>query len=160
MKTSSFPSRKLVGSNRSRGNRGANSSGIRRGAATVECALCIPLIIGIMFGALEICSALFLEETLELAAYEGARAAVRRTATPEDAIARVEEILAIRNITGATITVTPDDFTGMKALDPIVVTVTAPTEGNSTYIFSFMVGSEVTGEVTMVREFDTPTEEE
>jgi Flp pilus assembly protein TadG len=152
MKTSLLTSRKPVDSHRRRGD--------RRGAATVECALCIPLIIAIMFGTLEICSALFLEEVLELTAYEGARVGVRRMATPEDAIDRVEEMLAKRNITGATITVTPNDFTGMKALDPIVVKVTAPTEGNSTYIFNFMVGAEVTGEVTMVREFDTPSDDE
>ena len=143
----------ILPTNRLYREKGANRN--RSGAATVECALCIPLIIAIMFGALEICSALFLEETLELAAYEGARVGVRRTATAEDAIARVEEILTIRNITGATVTVTPNNFAGLKALDPIVVTVTAPTEGNSTYIFNFMVGAEVTGEVTMVREFDT-----
>lgn len=126
----------------------------RRGTATVECALCIPLIIAIMFGALEICSALFLEEALELAAYEGARVGVRRLAEPADVIARVEEIIKARKITGAKITVTPDDFSKLKALDPITVKVTAPTKGNSSYVFKYLVGANASGQVTMVREFD------
>lgn len=133
---------------------------IRRGSAAVECAFVIPIIIMVMFGVLETCSAIFLKESVTLAAYEGARAGVRRSAEAEDVTERCEAVLAARNITGATIVVTPDDFSELEALDKIVVTVTAPTEGNSTYVFDFFVAKEVSGRVTMVREFDYPEEPE
>ena len=126
----------------------------RRGAAAVECAFCIPIVLLIMFATLEICSGLFLKEAVTVAAYEGARVGVRRRATKTDVEAQVNSVLTARSITGATITVAPDDFSTLSALDPITVTVSAPTTGNSLYIFDFLADRDVIGEVSMVREFD------
>ena len=126
----------------------------RRGAAAVEAAFCIPIILLVMFATLEICSGIFLKEAVTVAAYEGARVGVRRRATKTDVEAQVNSVLAARSITGATITVVPSDFSTLSALDPITVTVTAPTAGNSLYIFDFLAERDVSGEVSMVREFD------
>jgi hypothetical protein len=108
----------------------------------------------IMFATLEVCSGIFLTETVTVAAFEGARVGVRRRATSQDARDQVEAVLAARNITGSTITITPNDFSTLRALDPITVTVTAPTTGNSLYVFDFLAGRTVSGQVSMVREFD------
>lgn len=126
----------------------------RRGTAAVECAICIPILLTIMFATLEVCSGIFLTETVTVAAYEGCRVGVRRRATNADARAQVQAVLDARNVTGATITITPPDFSAMSALDPITVTVTAPTNGNSLYVFDFMAGRNVSGQVSMVREFN------
>lgn len=126
----------------------------RRGTAAVECAVCIPLLLAIMFSTLEVCSGIFLRETATVAAYEGCRVGVRRRATNRDARDQVQAVLDARNVTGGTITVTPADFSTLSALDPITVTVTAPTAGNSLYIFDFLAGRTVTGQVSMVREFN------
>ena len=130
------------------------SRGRRRGTAAVECALCIPVLLIVMFGTLEVCSGIFLTETVTVAAFEGCRVGVRRRATNADALAQVQAVLAARNVTGATISVEPPDFSTLTALDPITVTVTAPTTGNSLYIFDMMAGRTVAGQVSMVREFD------
>ena len=126
----------------------------RSGTAAVECALCIPVVVILMLGTLELCSAIYLRETATLSAYEGARVGVRRMAERQDVIDHVENLLEARNITGATIQVTPEDFAVLPALEPIEVAVIIPTAGNSTYVFDFMVDKDVTGRVTMVREFD------
>jgi Flp pilus assembly protein TadG len=46
----------------------------RQAAATVELAICLPVVLTIAFGTIDICSVLFLKESLTIAAYEGARA--------------------------------------------------------------------------------------
>ena len=120
----------------------------------MECALCIPIVILLMFATLETCSGIFLKESLTVAAFEGARVGVRRRATAEDVIAQVEAVLEMREVVNATITVDPSSFANLDALDSITVSVTAPTAGNSLYIFDFLAGRDVGSSVTMVREFD------
>ena len=82
----------------------------RQGAAAVEAALCIPLVFLLMILTLAICSDIYLKETLTVAAFEGARAGVRRRATAEFSVAQAENILASRGIVGGVVTTTPENF--------------------------------------------------
>ncbi len=136
------------------GRRKSRVGKIRRGGPAVECAFCLPLVLIFMFGTLEICSAIFLKESLTIACYEGARSGVKRRATNQDSVDRAEEIIAARGVTGAIIQVTPEDFSTLSALDEITVTITAPAEGNLFFINQFMPGKHVSSTVVMVREFD------
>ena len=132
----------------------------RRGAAAVEAAFCIPMLFIVMFGTLETCSGIFLAEAIKVSCYEGCRVGVRRRATRDDVIDQVNNVLDARGITGATISVGPETFAGMDALDPITVHITAPTAGNSLYIFDFFAGRSISAEVSMVKEFDEDEEDE
>ena len=111
-------------------------------------------------GTLEVCAGLYLKESLTVCAFEGVRVGVHRRATAEDVIARAEQALADRQVTipdndpDLGITITPSDFSSLKALDPITIQIVAPTAGNSLYIFDSLVNRNVTATVTMVREFD------
>ena len=134
--------------------RNRNRRGGPKGAAAVEAALCIPAVIILMFGTLETCSSIFLSESLKIVAYEGARVGVRRGATAERVSARCQEILTARQVTGATITVVPTDFSELDALEPISVTVSAPYNGNSRFVFSVFGGRTNDATVSMMREFD------
>lgn len=128
----------------------------RHGAAVVEAAICLPLIIILMLGTLEICAGFYLRESLTVAAYEGARAGVKRRATREDVEARIQDILAARNVTldhGGSIEIVPGDFSSLQALDPITVRVTANTTGNSVMIFDSMINRRLSANVVMLREF-------
>ncbi len=115
-----------------------------------------------MMGTLEICAGIYLKESLTLCAYEGVRAGIHRRSTAEDVMERVLEMLEDRLITipedsGGSpqgIEIIPSDFSGLNALDPITVRITAPTAGNSLYIFDSLVNRDVAVSVTMVREFD------
>ena len=130
----------------------------RSGTAVVEAALCIPLIILLMLGTLEVCAGIFLAESLTVCAYEAARAGVRRRSTAEDVRERALEALSDRHVTlidaDESINVEPSDFDDLNALDEIRVTITAPTAGNSLYIFDTFVNRNITASVSMVREFD------
>lgn len=127
---------------------------VRSGAAAVEAAFCIPVVILLMFGTLEVCSGIFLNESLKIVAYEGARVGVRRGATFEMVQARCEEILSARNVTGGEISIAPSDFDTLSALEPISVTVEAPYSGNGGFVSRLLVGRSASGSVSMMREFD------
>jgi len=129
----------------------------RGGAAVVEAALCIPVIILLMFGTLEISAGYYLKESLTIAAYEGARTGAKRRATKAQVVARVNDILAARNVElgdSGYIVVTPNDLSTLDALQPLTVTVQAPSAGNSALIFDAVANRNVTASVKMAREFD------
>ncbi|MEM7784395.1 MAG: TadE family protein [Planctomycetota bacterium] len=128
----------------------------RQGGAAVEAAMIIPVVIIMMMGTLEICSGIYLKETLAIAAFEGCRVGVRRRATNQMVRDRIEEVLDERGITyePADIEVEPDDLTEMMALEQIRVTIRVDTENNSNFIFSHLTNRQVRKAVTMVREFD------
>lgn len=129
----------------------------RKGTAVVETALCIPVIIILMLGTVEVSSRFYLKESLTIAAYEGARTGAKRRATKDDVINRVEDILAARNVSlgaSGSITVTPNDLSSLRTLDPFTVTVTAPSSGNCTMVFNGIADQDITGIVKMAREFD------
>ena len=75
---------------------------------------------------------------------------------------RVIEALADRQVnlpTGAGgepegVEIIPNDFSELSELDTITVRITAPTQGNSLYIFDSLFNRDVSSQVTMVREFN------
>jgi len=141
------------------GNNLCHQRNMRSGVAVVEAAICLPLIVLLMLGTLEICSGYYLKESLTIAAYEGARAAVKRRATAEDAEAQVLAFLESRDVSlndSGKIEIIPPDFSDLDALDPITIRVTANTTGNSVLIFDAMLNRDITAEVVMVREFTEP----
>ena len=126
----------------------------RSGVAAVEAAICFPLIILLMLGTLEITAGLYLRESLSVCSFEACRVGTRRGSTAADVEARALEVLADRGVTGANIVITPDGFGGLSALDPISVEISAPTAGNSIFIFDNLANRTIFSTVTMVREFD------
>lgn len=126
----------------------------RKGIASLECALCLPIVILITFGTIDLCSAMFLRESITIAAYEGARIGVTNTGTNANCIARVNQVLNERNINfnsdACSINAT---FETADVLDPVTVSVTVPCAGNlalSGWLFS---GRSVQANVTMRKEF-------
>ena len=105
----------------------------RRGIATVECALCLPLILLVTFGVIETCSALFVKEALTIAAYEGARVGIQSGATEYDAETRIREVLEERRIeyTEDSICFSEPSFTDAGALDPVTTTISVCCNGNT-----------------------------
>lgn len=126
----------------------------RKGVAATECAICLPIVLTLTLVTLEFTSAIFLKETVTIAAYEGARVGVQRRSTNQDAEDQIQRVLDARGIQGATITVGPGDITRLSALDIVTVDVSAPVAGNSFFMGQFLEGRNVTATVQMRREFD------
>ncbi|OYP34046.1 TadE family protein [Rhodopirellula sp. MGV] len=128
----------------------------RRGVATVEFAICLPALLALTIGTIDMCSMLFLKESITLAAYEGARMGVGRDRTNGDVSARVREFLDERNIqyTGDPCTFGSPDFSSAETLDNVTLTVSVPCEGNLLIPSVFWGGTDLTASVTLRKEYE------
>ncbi len=127
----------------------------RRGAATVEFAICLPALIALTIGTIDICSMMFLKESIKLAAYEGARRGVGRGRTNADVIARVTEFLDERNIEydGNPCTFSSPDFADAATLENVTTTVTVPCDGNLLIPSVLFAGISLSADVTLRKEY-------
>ena len=124
----------------------------RRGVAAAEFAVCLPVMILLVVGAVETSSMIFLKQSLTVAAYEGGRTAVEPEAATSDVLATCQDILADRRVNGATITVTPDVGTANVG-DFIQVRVTAPCDQNTIIAGRFFRNRDMVGQATYMKEF-------
>ena len=118
----------------------------RKGTATVEFAIVLPVLLFLTIGTLDLCSLMFLRESATIAAYEGARRGVGRGRTNADAIARVTEFLDERDISYQSSNVCQIPGTGFGAaetLENVTVTVNIPAAGN------LLIPSEMFGDMTL-----------
>ncbi|MCS7469043.1 pilus assembly protein [Stieleria sp. ICT_E10.1] len=127
----------------------------RRGAATVEFAVCLPALIALTIGTIDLCSMLFLKESIKLAAYEGARRGVARGRTNADVIARVQQFLDERNIQydGNPCTFSSPDFADADTLENVTTTVTVPCDGNLLIPSVMFSGTSLSADVTLRKEY-------
>jgi len=125
----------------------------RHGTATTELALCLPLLLLFCFGTIEACAAIYLKQTLTIAAYEGVRTANFFGSTNSDVQATCERIFADRGIVGATISTTPTDLRDAAAGEFIAVECSADTTPNllcSPWLFA---GQVVVGRAEFMKKY-------
>lgn len=79
----------------------------RRGAAIVEMAICLPVLVLLTFGTIETAGAIFVKQTLTSAAHEGALAGMVPSATEASVRDRIDLILQLRKINNCNVNITP-----------------------------------------------------
>jgi Flp pilus assembly protein TadG len=129
----------------------------RSGVAAIEFAMVLPVLLILTIGTMDLCSLMFLKESVVLAAYEGARQGVGRGRTNADATARITEFLDERNIThngAGSVVISGGGFEGAETLEAVTVTVTVPTDGNLLIPSDLFGGMTVSADVTMVKEYE------
>ncbi len=86
-----------------------NRPAVRRqqGIAAVELAILLAAVSRIHLRIIEMCSAIYLRQTLTIAAYEGARVACHPQGATVDTQAAAQRILVERAINGGSITTKP-----------------------------------------------------
>ncbi|MDH3717274.1 MAG: pilus assembly protein [Planctomycetota bacterium] len=95
------------------------------GAAILELAILIPLLIMMAMGIIEFGRGMVVQSILTNAAREGGRRAAISGASHNVALAAIDDYLANEGITGHTPTIVPNADTVPKG-DPITVTVSVP----------------------------------
>ena len=125
----------------------------RRGAATVEFALCLPLMILLVFGSIEACNAIFLRQAATIAAYEAAQIASSNGGTRTEAEQRAAQVLTARGITvpSNAIQITPNVNSQTRPGTTISVSVTVPANANSIGPAFYYQNSTLTSSVVMTR---------
>ena len=113
----------------------------RDGAAVVEFAVCLPVLIVIVLGAIECCSMIFVDQSLHVVAYESIRTAIRSNTQAGESQARALQVINERNLKQTTVTFNPPNPERVDRGTPITVTVTASTAANSVMGMDFFSGS-------------------
>lgn len=125
----------------------------RGGAALVEFALILPVILLLFAGFLEVFRVVMLQHTADTAAYEGARTAIIPGACSELAIASAIEVIEANQLENAEVTVEPQVIEDSTAT--VTVFVSIPIDGNSWISPFFTKGCLVRQEVTLLAERPT-----
>jgi Flp pilus assembly protein TadG len=127
----------------------------RAGVAAAEFAVCLPVIVLIVLATIEACTMIFLKQSLSIAAYEGARAALVQSASTADVQRVAQQVLTERRVNDGTVAVTPANLSSIQPGEYLTVTVSAPASGNNTVPLRFYRGRTLTGSATMMKEFTT-----
>lgn len=124
----------------------------RRGTATVELALTLPVLLLVVMGAIEGAAMIFLKQSLVQAAYEGSKVATRRDATNADIVDATRSVLVSRVFDSVQVETIPFDITTVEPGQIITVRVSAPSNTNSLLPFGPFSNRIVAGSAVMVRE--------
>jgi len=124
----------------------------RRAAATVELAICLPLLIMLTFGAVESSNMIFTKQAVTAAAYEGVRIAIRPNGSTSDTQTRIQEVITARRVNGIQTSIAPAEVGSLPRGTPISVTVTADCDVNTVGPSWYFTGRTLTVTVTMVKE--------
>jgi Flp pilus assembly protein TadG len=129
----------------------ARSSRGRSGAAVLEMAIALPLLITLVFGAMEMANAVFLRQSMNMAAYEAAKVVTRPGTNEALARTRCQEIMTVRKVSTYTLTFSPTVTTATPRGTQVSVTLSAPASNLSYGPMQFMTGRTLTTTVVMVR---------
>jgi len=124
----------------------------RKAAVTVETAVIFPVVILFFFAQFELVRLNNIRNSVYMAAYDGARAAIVPGSTAEDATATANGILDSVSAINGTVVVTPSTIT--DDTEEVTVTVTVPLDDNSWTTPLYAPGRELTATVTLAREKD------
>ncbi|WP_145293835.1 TadE/TadG family type IV pilus assembly protein [Crateriforma conspicua] len=124
----------------------------RRGAAAVEFAVCLPVLVLLVFGSIEASSFIFLKQSISVSAYEGVRDAIRNEGSNATARQRIENILNSRGVQGYAVAFPSGESADADRGDEIVVEVSAPTQPNSPLAGQFIANRTIRSRVVMIKE--------
>ena len=124
----------------------------RRGTATLELALVLPVLMLLVLGAVEACNMIFVRNAVTAASYEAARIAIRQDANSADAQARAQEVLEQFGINGAQVWTNPGEVESLPRGSQVRVIVRADASSHSLLPESPYHGQWLRSRVYMVKE--------
>ena len=133
-------------------NRNRKHAGNRKGAAVVEFAVCLPVIVLIMLGSIEAANMLFLRQALVQASYEGAKAAIKGDSDNATVTLIANQVAAGRRLEGFTVETIPADVSSAAEGELVRVRSTAPVNSNSFISGTVFRQLDLTAEAVMVKE--------
>ena len=132
--------------------RRSSTTAHRRGAVFVELALVLPLIVFLILATIDATTMVFLNHSLTIAAYEGARVAVKPDATSAEAITQSNDFLASRSVAGSNVVINPNEVLNLSPGTHITVTASAACDANALIPSFFYAGKSVSAHCTMAKE--------
>lgn len=124
----------------------------RPAVAAVEMAVCLPVIILLVFGTIEASGLIFLKQALNVAAYEGVRETIRVGSSNEDGAEIAMAILSSRKIKDVQIRFPNGEAYQAKRGDEIVMEVSVCKNSNSKLLGNLGTNQLLTTRVVMLKE--------
>lgn len=121
----------------------------RDGAAVVEIAITLPVLLFIAIATSDVCNSIFLKQSVAVMAFEGTRVAVTPGAVASDIEERVSQFAAIRNVNVESVEITPADFANQPTGTFIEVEVT----GTSNLTTGVFTNSQSSVTVSMMKNY-------
>jgi Flp pilus assembly protein TadG len=125
----------------------------RSGAAVVEFAVTLPVLILILLATLEACTMIYVTQTLQIASYEATRVALVPKSTKAQVEFAANRILNDRRVKNAVIKITPLDFTNAPIQSFIQIDITAPANTNSIVSPMFFKDKTLRANCSMMKEY-------
>ncbi|HBE69035.1 MAG TPA: hypothetical protein DDW52_12875 [Planctomycetaceae bacterium] len=101
---------KLLRATRRRTKRRRHSSrDDRRGAAIVEFAICLPVLVAVTLAFIDLTNLIYFRQTIKIACYDAARAAAEASADAQSVQDTADRLLSMRGVENYELTL-PDDF--------------------------------------------------
>lgn len=122
----------------------------RTGELTVEMAMCLPVLVMLLFGCYEMARANMLIHSTESAAYEGARVGIIPGASPEKIKSAAGSMLRAVGISNFTVKVTPDVI--KNDTKEVTVEISAPFKANTSIPTMYIQDPTFRGSCTLSRE--------
>jgi Flp pilus assembly protein TadG len=124
----------------------------RLGAAMVELAVCMPVIVLVVFASLEGANMLFVRQATVQAAYEATKLASRRDGTRVQAERLATEVLAARRINSPSITFVTGDPQATLSGSDVTVRVSVNSDQRLITGFRIFSGRQIEAVATMQKE--------
>lgn len=107
-----------------------------RGIATVELAVCLPMLALLVFGSIQASNLIYLKHAITSAAYEGTLELARADATPDTVTLRVNQVLGMHDIVKTNVEISPTGriFDNLSAGSPVSIRVRADVPSNMTIV--------------------------
>lgn len=139
--------------NRQRSKRSARTSSIRSAIATVELAICLPLLSLVVFGSIQATNLIFLQHAATAAVYEGTLEMAKTNATNASVQARIQQVLDAREVTNSTIKISPAgaDIAQIAPGTVLTLEVIVDVRSNLSVFGFFVAPNQVTGRLVATR---------
>lgn len=122
----------------------------RHGVAATEAAILLPVFVLLVFAAIEAANAIYLQQSLSLAAYEVATVVEDDSGTAQTAQVRCTEVLNSRDVTSHSLQLDPDPSL-LGPGDEFQISVSAPSSAYSVGPSFFFQGVVLNASVTGIR---------
>ncbi len=126
---------------------------MRTAIATVELAICLPVLSLIMFGSIQATNLIFLQHAATAAVYEGSLEMAKSNATNASVQARIQQVLDAREVTNSSVVILPvgTDISRTPPGTLLTLEVTADVRANLSLFGFFVMPNEVTGKLVATR---------
>ena len=124
----------------------------RKGAAVVEFAICFPVVAAIIVAGMDITQVLRAKQAVVEATHETARVVATNEADEHQCRQLAIDMLALKDLSGATVTFAPPPSPQLERGTPITVSVSIPIDGNCTLITQYFTSLTLDSQSTVSRE--------